>query len=162
VIFTTTCCAAHDLPKPTCSANCVLIPDGTVRESDAAIAVADAPSARVEHMAKVRMFSPGSGVVPDAFDFRLASRRAGGRLEVTAQSRPQISRGFLPWRLSDDGPRASGMVQRGPSSETLHNTGPLSSHSSNATMLLAIGALVPKDIPRTRGNSRRSDLPLNC
>src|SRR5262249_4729253 len=33
------------------------------------------------------------------------------------------SRGFLPWRLSDDGPGASGNVATGPSSETLHING---------------------------------------
>src|SRR5947209_6924866 len=32
-----------------------------------------------------------------------------------------ISRGFLHWRLSDDGPRVRGSHRDGPSSETLHN-----------------------------------------
>jgi hypothetical protein len=34
-----------------------------------------------------------------------------------------ISRGFLLWRLSDDGPDASRVPNKGPSSETLHNSG---------------------------------------
>jgi len=33
-----------------------------------------------------------------------------------------ISGGFLPWRLSDDGPGASRAISMGPSSETLHNS----------------------------------------
>jgi len=36
---------------------------------------------------------------------------------------PRISdRGFLPWRLSDAGPRARDGVHEWPASETLHNT----------------------------------------
>ncbi len=31
------------------------------------------------------------------------------------------TRGFLPWRLSDAGPRARGTIREGPASETLHN-----------------------------------------
>ena len=34
-----------------------------------------------------------------------------------------ISRGFLLWRLSDDGPAASRVSNKGPSSETLHKSG---------------------------------------
>src|SRR5260370_42428833 len=30
------------------------------------------------------------------------------------------TRGFLPWRLSDAGPRARGTIREGPASETLH------------------------------------------
>ena len=39
-----------------------------------------------------------------------------------ANSSP-ISRGFLPWRLSDDGPGACRSIDHGPSSETLHKSG---------------------------------------
>jgi hypothetical protein len=41
-------------------------------------------------------------------------------IERAAPLRP-TSRGFLPWRLSDDGPGARGWIPMGPSSETLHN-----------------------------------------
>jgi hypothetical protein len=33
------------------------------------------------------------------------------------------TRGFLPWRLSDAGPRARGTFREGPASETLHTNG---------------------------------------
>src|SRR5258708_31995904 len=42
------------------------------------------------------------------------------------------SRGFLPWRLADAGPRARGHVRDGPASPTLHNSGRLdSAHSAD-------------------------------
>src|SRR5439155_10649433 len=45
-----------------------------------------------------------------------------------APPRP-TSHGFLPWRLSDDGPRVRGSHRDGPSSETLHKTRPFVSRS---------------------------------
>jgi hypothetical protein len=50
------------------------------------------------------------------FVFRISLKADGGEPSRT-------SRGFLPWRLSDDGPGASCTVREGPSSETLHNSG---------------------------------------
>jgi hypothetical protein len=43
-------------------------------------------------------------------------------IEPAAAFRP-TSRGFLPCRLSDDGPGARHRLVIGPSSETLHNSG---------------------------------------
>jgi len=40
-----------------------------------------------------------------------------------AEQLNSISRGFLPWRFSDAGPRVYGAVITGPASENLHRTG---------------------------------------
>ena len=73
------------------------------------------------------------------------------------------SRGFLPWRLSDDGPRYQPNRRDGPSSETLHNR----RHSPSNILVVLIGQLatgaavrsMPCDrsaTPRNARNLRRA------
>jgi hypothetical protein len=47
------------------------------------------------------------------------SRKQPGR-QIAIGGYPTAPRGFLPWRLSDDGPRDVDRLVTGPSSETLH------------------------------------------
>jgi hypothetical protein len=58
VIFATTCSAPQSLLRALCSATSVFTPDGTVAKSDAAMADAEATTARTEHTANIRMSPP--------------------------------------------------------------------------------------------------------
>jgi len=42
------------------------------------------------------------------------------------------TRGFLPWRFLDAGPRARGTIREGPASETVHNNGRLGEPTDSA------------------------------
>ena len=54
---------------------------------------------------------------------RILHRRVEIPIERAVSSLRSTSRGFLPWRLSDDGPVRGDRLPMGPSSETLHTSG---------------------------------------
>src|ERR1700722_11569639 len=66
VIFTTTCSATQSLLRALCSATSVFTPDGTEADSGAAMADAEATTARTEHRANIRMSPPVNRCHPDA------------------------------------------------------------------------------------------------
>jgi hypothetical protein len=74
---------------------------------------------------------------PRAHRRLLLPRRAPVNRHSARHCPTSTSRGFLPWRLSDDSPVLVAASHMGPSSETLHNSRPFSNHFAVRLGLLA-------------------------